>query len=135
MLQKMDNGRELVTKVIEEPAGMWKDLKIVHGRARHPQLQRSIERCNQHIKQLIVLSGHEPKIGLTSTSLHPSIFDSITTEEELEKELDIPAVVDQDTIDEGESSHETEGKGSKNDDEESSGEQDGQDLDMSSLND
>ncbi|CAF1580327.1 unnamed protein product, partial [Didymodactylos carnosus] len=65
----------------------------------------------------------------------PSIFDNITTEEELEKELGIPAVADQDTIDEGESSHETEGKGSKNDDEESSGEQDSQDLDMSSLND
>ncbi|CAF1096962.1 unnamed protein product [Didymodactylos carnosus] len=166
------NGREFVAKVIEELTGMWQGLKIVHGRARHPQSQGSVERCNQDTKQLIgtwirensckkwsqglrfvqfqknschhrvlkhspysVLFGHEPKIGLTSTSLHPSIFDSITTEEELEKELGIPAVADQDTIDEGESSHETEGKGSKNDDEESSGEQDGQDLDMSPLND
>ncbi|CAF1045947.1 unnamed protein product [Didymodactylos carnosus] len=31
-----DNGREFVAKVIEELAEMWKGLKIVHGRARHP---------------------------------------------------------------------------------------------------
>ncbi|CAF1231609.1 unnamed protein product [Didymodactylos carnosus] len=59
----------------------------------------------------------------------------ITTEVELEKELGIPTVADRDTIDEGKSGHETEGRGSENDDEESSSEQDGQDLDMSSLND
>ncbi|CAF1272724.1 unnamed protein product [Didymodactylos carnosus] len=64
----------------------------------------------------------------------PVILQS-DNEDELEKELGIPAVADQDTIDEDENSHETEAKGSKNDDEESSGEQDGQDLDMSSLND
>ncbi|CAF4569328.1 unnamed protein product [Rotaria sp. Silwood2] len=33
---------------------MWKDLKIVHGRARHPQSQGSVERCNQDVKLLIV---------------------------------------------------------------------------------
>ena len=47
-----DNGREFVAKVIEELAGMWTGLKIVHGRARHPQSQGSVERCNQDIKLL-----------------------------------------------------------------------------------
>ncbi|CAF1073429.1 unnamed protein product [Didymodactylos carnosus] len=46
-----DNGREFVAKVIEELAEMWKGLKIVHGRARHPQSQGSVERCNQDTKQ------------------------------------------------------------------------------------
>jgi transposase InsO family protein len=32
---------------------MWNGVKIVHGRARHPQSQGSVERCNQDIKQLI----------------------------------------------------------------------------------
>ncbi len=38
-----------------------------------------------------MLFGHEPKIGLTSTSLPASIFDNITTEEELLNHLDLPA--------------------------------------------
>ncbi|CAF0975898.1 unnamed protein product [Didymodactylos carnosus] len=41
-----DYGREFVTKVIEELGGMWKGLAIVHGRARHPKTQGSVERCN-----------------------------------------------------------------------------------------
>ncbi|CAF1500165.1 unnamed protein product, partial [Rotaria sordida] len=48
-----DNGREFVAKVIEELADMWKDLKIVHGRARHSKSQGSVERSNQDVKQLI----------------------------------------------------------------------------------
>ncbi|CAF4871546.1 unnamed protein product, partial [Rotaria socialis] len=34
-----------------------------------------------------VLFGNQPKLGLSSTSLHPSIFNDITTEEELTNEL------------------------------------------------
>jgi hypothetical protein len=48
-----DNGREFVAKVIQELVDMWNGIKIVHGRARHPQSQGSVERCNQDIKQLI----------------------------------------------------------------------------------
>jgi hypothetical protein len=36
----------------------------------------------------LVLFGNEPKLGLSSTSLHPSIFTNITTEEELANKLD-----------------------------------------------
>ncbi|CAF1453137.1 unnamed protein product [Rotaria magnacalcarata] len=119
-----DNGREFVAKVIEELALIWKDLKIVHGKPRHPQSQGSAERSNQDTKQLLgtwirennstkwaeglrfvqfqknscfhrvlnnspyaVLFGNQPKLGLSSTSLHPSIFNDITTEEELTNEL------------------------------------------------
>ncbi|CAF3516224.1 unnamed protein product [Rotaria socialis] len=119
-----DNGREFVAKVIEELALIWKDLKIVHGKPRHPQSQGSVERSNQDTKQLLgtwirennstkwaeglrfvqfqknscfhrvlnnspyaVLFGNQPKLGLSSTSLHPSIFNDITTEEELTNEL------------------------------------------------
>ena len=38
-----------------------------------------------------VLFGHEPKIGLASTSLPSSIFDNVTTEEELLNHLGLPA--------------------------------------------
>jgi hypothetical protein len=36
-----------------------------------------------------VLFGNGPKLGLSSTSLHPSIFINITTEEELANKLDV----------------------------------------------
>lgn len=36
-----------------------------------------------------VLFGNEPKLGLSSTSLNPSIFNDISTEEELTNELGI----------------------------------------------
>lgn len=52
-----DNGREFVAKVIQELADMWTGVKIVHGRARHPQSQGSVERCNQDIKQLIGIAN------------------------------------------------------------------------------
>jgi hypothetical protein len=55
VILQSDNGREFVAKVIQELGEMWKGLKIVHGRARHPQSQGSVERCNQDVKQLIGL--------------------------------------------------------------------------------
>jgi transposase InsO family protein len=53
VILQSDNGREFVAKVIQELVDMWTGIKIVHGRARHPQSQGSVERCNQDIKQLI----------------------------------------------------------------------------------
>ena len=38
-----------------------------------------------------LLFGNQPKIGLASTSLLPSIFNNISSEEELQKELGLPA--------------------------------------------
>jgi transposase InsO family protein len=43
--------------VIQEMADMWAGIKIVHGRARHPQSQGSVERYNQDIKQLIGIAN------------------------------------------------------------------------------
>ena len=50
---QLDNGRESVAKVIEDLAGMWNGLHIVHGRPRHPQSQGSVERSNHDAKQLL----------------------------------------------------------------------------------
>ncbi|CAF1128400.1 unnamed protein product [Adineta ricciae] len=103
LILQSDNGREFTALVIEELSLTWKNLKIVHGKPRHPQSQGSVERCNQDTKQLLgtwirennstkcpysVLFGNEPKLGLSSTSLHPSVFNKITTEEELINKLD-----------------------------------------------
>jgi transposase InsO family protein len=44
-----DNGREFSNRVISELCTMWKDVKIVHGKARHSQTQGSVERANQDI--------------------------------------------------------------------------------------
>ena len=41
-----DNGKEFVAKVIKELKLLWPGLKIVNGRARHPQSQGSVERAN-----------------------------------------------------------------------------------------
>jgi hypothetical protein len=37
----------------------------------------------------LVLFGNEPKLGLSSTSLHPAIFNNITTEEDLANKLGV----------------------------------------------
>ncbi|CAF0752405.1 unnamed protein product [Brachionus calyciflorus] len=46
-----DNGKEFVAKIIKELKLLWPDLKIVNGRARHPQSQGSVERANGDLKQ------------------------------------------------------------------------------------
>lgn len=32
---------------------LWPELKIVHGRSRHPKLQGIIERCNQDVENML----------------------------------------------------------------------------------
>lgn len=72
-----DNGKEFRAKVVEELKVnlfykslinkymnliyesiafikvLWPDLKIVHGRPRHPQSEGSVERANGEVKRLI----------------------------------------------------------------------------------
>jgi hypothetical protein len=48
-----DNGKEFRASVVEELKTMWPDLKIVHGRARHPESQGSVERSNGEVKKLL----------------------------------------------------------------------------------
>ena len=47
-----DNGREFVANVIEELKLLWPEMIIVHGRARHPQSQGSVERANDDVKKI-----------------------------------------------------------------------------------
>ena len=49
-----DNGREFVNKVITELTILWPDLKLVHGRPRHPQSQGSVEKANDEVHRLLV---------------------------------------------------------------------------------
>ena len=46
-----DNGKEFVASIITELKQLWPDLKIVHGRPRHPQSQGSVERSNGEVKK------------------------------------------------------------------------------------
>lgn len=48
-----DNGREFRAQVVEELKVLWPDLKIIHGRPRHPQSQGSVERANGEVKKLL----------------------------------------------------------------------------------
>jgi hypothetical protein len=48
-----DNGREFRAQVVEELKLLWPDLKLVHGRARHPQSQGSVERSNGVVKNML----------------------------------------------------------------------------------
>jgi hypothetical protein len=48
-----DNGREFRAAVVEELCVLWPGLKLVHGRARHPQSQGSVERSNAEVKKLL----------------------------------------------------------------------------------
>lgn len=53
MILQSDNGKEFVNKIISELVKIWPELKIVHGRVRHPQSQGSVERLNKVIKPLL----------------------------------------------------------------------------------
>jgi transposase InsO family protein len=53
MVLQSNNGHEFVAQVIEQVMAMWKGVIIVHGHARHPQTQGSIERANQDVEQMV----------------------------------------------------------------------------------
>ena len=48
-----DNGKEFRASVVENLRTFWPELKIVHGRPRHPESQGSVERANGEVKQLL----------------------------------------------------------------------------------
>jgi hypothetical protein len=48
-----DNGREFVNSIITNLNELWKDVKIVHGKPRHSQSQRSVERANRDIETIL----------------------------------------------------------------------------------
>ncbi len=53
VILQSDNGREFRAAVVEELRSLWPELKIVHGRARHPESQGSVERSNGEVKKLL----------------------------------------------------------------------------------
>ncbi|CAF0702812.1 unnamed protein product [Brachionus calyciflorus] len=48
-----DNGKEFRNALIEALKLLWPDLAIVHGRARRPQTQGSVERSNGDIQNIL----------------------------------------------------------------------------------
>ena len=53
MILQSDNGAEFTSSIIEELKIIWPDLKIIHGKPRHPQSQGSVERANGDIKDML----------------------------------------------------------------------------------
>ena len=49
-----DNGSEFTAQVVSELRVLWPELKIVHGKPRHPQSQGSVERANFDIKDMLI---------------------------------------------------------------------------------
>jgi transposase InsO family protein len=54
-----DNGREFTANIIIELKLLRPELKLVHRRPRHPQIQGSVERTNDDIKSMIISWTHE----------------------------------------------------------------------------
>jgi hypothetical protein len=50
----MTSLREFTANIITELKLLWPELKLVHGRPRHPQSQGSVERANADIKSMII---------------------------------------------------------------------------------
>jgi hypothetical protein len=48
-----DNGKEFRNSIVKALKDMWPDIQFVHGRARHPQSQGSVERANADIKKML----------------------------------------------------------------------------------
>ena len=63
---QIDNGREFVNSVITELSAMWDGLKIVHGKPRHSQSQRSVERVYRNIEDMLMtwLQSNSTTIGV-----------------------------------------------------------------------
>ncbi len=53
IILQSDNGREFKNKLISDLIKSWPDLKIIHGRPRHPQTQGSIERANGDVQNIL----------------------------------------------------------------------------------
>ncbi|CAC5414153.1 unnamed protein product [Mytilus coruscus] len=54
MILQSGNGREFTANIITElTKSLWPDLKIVHGRPRHPQSQGSVEKANADVKEML----------------------------------------------------------------------------------
>ena len=53
-IPQINNGSEFTAMVISELKLLWPDLLIVHGKPRHPQSQRSVERLNCDIKDMLI---------------------------------------------------------------------------------
>ena len=49
-----DNGSEFTANIITELKQLWPNMKLVHGKPRHPQSQGSVERANGDIKDMLV---------------------------------------------------------------------------------
>ncbi|KAK4328993.1 hypothetical protein Pmani_000629 [Petrolisthes manimaculis] len=54
VILQSDNGSEFTAHVITELKQLWSQLKLVHGKPRHPQSQGSVERANADIKDMLV---------------------------------------------------------------------------------
>jgi hypothetical protein len=53
MILQSDKGREFVARIIVEIMKLWWDVVIVHGCARHPQSQGSVEHANQDVEEML----------------------------------------------------------------------------------
>ncbi|CAF1064355.1 unnamed protein product, partial [Brachionus calyciflorus] len=56
-----DNGREFRNQIVNALKSMWPEMSIVHGRARHPQSQGSVERANSDVKKMLATWMRENK--------------------------------------------------------------------------
>ncbi|KAK7095605.1 hypothetical protein V1264_004994 [Littorina saxatilis] len=54
VILQSDNGSEFTAFIIRELREIWPELKIVHGKPRHPQSQGSVERANSDIKDMLI---------------------------------------------------------------------------------
>ena len=54
VILQSDNGSEFTAAIIKELRDLWPELKLVHGKPRHPQSQGSVERANGDIKDMLI---------------------------------------------------------------------------------
>jgi hypothetical protein len=52
LILKSDSGAEFIAQVMREIVDTWKDVAVLHGRARRPKLQGSAENPNQDVQQM-----------------------------------------------------------------------------------
>jgi transposase InsO family protein len=78
MILQSDNGREFTANIITDLKSLWPDLKIVHGRPRHPQSQGSEERANADVKEMLATWEGVMTIPASLTQLNSMTMVSVS---------------------------------------------------------
>lgn len=74
-LLQSDNGKEFTDNMFKELLVLWPEVKIVHGRPRHPQSQGSCERANWDVAKMLRAWQHDRRKANKPTGFAIGLYE------------------------------------------------------------